>query len=116
MKTDKHNVQIIHLDGEPAFAVIPYADYVKWMEQETNADSKTYLPHEVAELMLTEDLGYISAWRKHLGISQKVLAERMGVSQGAVSQMEKSDTKPQRKTLEKAAKAMGLCVEQLIDE
>ena len=115
MKTDKHNVQIIHHDGQPAFAVIPYDDYVKLVDQVADTDKNTYLPHEVAELMLTEDMGYITAWRKHLGISQKELAQRMGVSQGAISQIEKSDSKPQRKTLEKAAIAMGISVNQLTD-
>ncbi|KLV04039.1 XRE family transcriptional regulator [Photobacterium aquae] len=115
MKTDKRNVRIIHQDGQPVFAVIPYHEYIKLVKQEADADSKTYLPHEVAEIMLVNDVSYITAWRKHLNISQKELAQRMGISQAAVSQMENIDSNPQREMLKKAAKALDVSVDQLID-
>lgn len=108
--TDK--VQIIKQNGKPAFAVIPYADYLALIGH-NDADDAT-IPHEVVGLAIKNGWNLVKAWRKHLGISQKELAARAGVSQPALSQMENSDN-PRSTTLEKLAKAMGLSVHQLTD-
>lgn len=110
----KNQVQIINQNGKPAFAVLPYADYLELMSRCDEDD--TYVPHEVAEMVLLEDASYLTAWRKYLKVSQKTLAERMGVTQAAVSQMEKIGANPHRKTLEKAAEALGITVAQLTDD
>lgn len=113
MKTHIDNVQIIKKDGKAAFAVIPYDTYLELLGEEV--EKEVYIPHEVAELVLMEELSLLAAWRKHLGLSQSELANRMGVNQSTVSQMENIDSKPQRRTIEKAAKALGIQPEQLTD-
>ncbi|MEC6833045.1 helix-turn-helix transcriptional regulator [Photobacterium toruni] len=119
MKTQDQNVQFIMDNGIPTFAVIPYEKYLELTNDLSVADtddSNIYIPQEVAEIMLINDLSFIAAWRKHLKISQKELASRMGITQAAVSQMEKLDATPQRKSLEKCALAMGISVAQLSDD
>ncbi len=106
------DVQIIRQGGKPAFAVVPYD---KWLELTGSEDENIYIPHEVVGYQLKEDLSLIAAWRKHLKITQKELAAKTGMTQPAIAQIEKTDSKPQEKTLEKIALAMGLDVEQLND-
>jgi DNA-binding XRE family transcriptional regulator len=112
MRAHTDKVQIIKQNGVPAFAVIPYADYLALTGQ-GDADEAT-IPHEVVGLAIKNGWNLAKAWRKHLGINQKELAARAGVSQPALSQMENSDN-PRSTTLEKLALAMGLSVHQLTD-
>jgi DNA-binding XRE family transcriptional regulator len=112
MSAHTDNVQIIKQNGKPAFAVIPYADFLALTGKDV-AD-EAVIPHEVVELVIKNGWNLVKAWRKHLGISQKELAARAGVSQPALSQMENSDNL-RSATLEKLAEAMGLSVDQLTD-
>jgi DNA-binding XRE family transcriptional regulator len=107
--TDK--VQIIRQGGKPAFAVIPYDDFLELTG--THEDDST-IPHVVVGLMVENRWNLLKAWRKHLGLSQKELAIRAGISQPALSQMEKSDNL-RSATIEKLASAMSIEVEQLVD-
>jgi predicted transcriptional regulator len=103
------NVQIISgPDGKPAFAVIPYADFI---ECRKNAGD-TYIPHEVVSMMVDRDWTVTRAWREHLGLTQEQLAERLGVSQSAYSQQE-SSRKIRAATRRKIAEALGILPEQL---
>lgn len=106
------DIQIIRQGGKPVFAVVPYD---KWLELTGSEDEDIYIPHEVVGYQLKEGLSLIAAWRKHLKITQKELAAKTGMTQPAIAQIEKSDSKTQRKTLEKIALAMQLDVEQITD-
>ena len=64
--------------------------------------------------LCVEGMSLIKAWRKYKKLTQAEMAERVGVSQPAYSQMEKAE-RPQQGTLEKAAAALGVSVEQLRD-
>jgi len=70
-------------------------------------DDLTY-PHEVAMKIAIESKSPIQAWREYLKISQKEMAKRMRITQSAVSQIEKADAKPQKATIEKAARALKI--------
>ena len=107
-----NNVQIIKQNGKPAFAVIPYEDFVKLTGVEENEEPT--IPHAVVGLVIKNNWNLVKAWRKYLKISQKTLAVKAGISQPALSQMENSDNL-RTHTIEKLAKAMGLTPEQLVD-
>ena len=65
-------------------------------------------------MQLTEVIGQnISQRRKKLGMSQKVLAERLGVSQTSMSQMEKGVTVPKFQRLEVLALSLQCSVASL---
>ena len=103
------NVQIISgPDGKPAFAVIPYADFVEC----TKNAGDPYIPHDVVAMMVDRDWTIIRAWREHLGLTQEQVAERMGVTQSAFSQQESSQ-KNRASTRRKIAAALGILSEQL---
>jgi DNA-binding XRE family transcriptional regulator len=105
------DVQIIKKDGKPVFAVIPYEEYMRLLPE----DEDSSIPHEVVGLVIKKGMNLVSAWRTHLGLTQKEVAKRAGISQAALSQMEKSNNELRTTTLEKLAHAMGISTEQLKD-
>lgn len=101
------NVQIINgPDGAPAFVVIPYAEYVASHPQDD------LVPNEVVGYMVKEGMTPIGAWRKHLGLTQMQMAERLGISQPAYAQQEAA-AKPRKATREKIAAALGIAPDLL---
>ena len=102
-------VQFIEKDGEPAFAVIPYTEYLKLFPEEAT------IPHAVVGLVIKKNMNLVKAWRIYLGLTQKEVAKKAHISQAALSQMEKSENSLRTATLKKLAKAMGLSEEQLRD-
>jgi len=52
--------------------------------------------------------------RKALGVTQNELAEKSGLTQGAISQIENSQTHPNKETLGKIAEALGVIEEVLV--
>ena len=71
------------------------------------------IPNEVMRLVINKDMSRIRAWREYLKITQKEVANKIGISQAALSQIEVPNSKIRRITLEKIAKALGLTIEQL---
>lgn len=114
MKELTNNVQIIKQGGKPAFAVVPYDDFLKITGAKTT-ENETLIPHEIVGLVVKNGWNLVKAWRKYLGLSQKELSQRAGITQPALSQMEKDDNKLRSGTIEKLAEAMGLSIEQLMD-
>jgi len=95
-------IQVIRrMDGSPAFAVIPWADYLKHYPQED------VIPNAVVGHMVKDGLSAVAAWRKYLGLSQETVATRIGISQSAYAQQEAA-LKPRKATREKIAAALGI--------
>jgi len=101
------NYQTILQDGKPAFAVVPYDDFVKLIHPEPT------IPHEVVGMVVKNGYSLLRAWREYLGKSQEEVAAVLGVKQSAVSQQEASGRKPRKVTLKKWAAVLGVDVEQL---
>lgn len=101
------NVQIIQQGGKPAFAVLPYEEYLSLSED------KVYFPQEVVDLMFDKDISLYAAWRKKLGFTQKDMAEKIGVSQTRISDIEKNPENVTLKTQKTYAKALGISYKQL---
>ncbi len=105
-----YEIQVIK-DGErPAFIVIPYE---RWLEMSGENGDAIHIPYEVMNLRMKAGISLIAAWRKHLKITQRELADQMGMTQSAIAQIEKAGTKNRRQTLEKVADALGLDIRQL---
>ena len=102
------DIQVIRQDGKPAFVVIPYEEYLRLY-----ARKHGLVPQAVVDLAFDNDWTLLKAWRKHLGLSQREVAQRAGMSQAAYSQIESGKHKTQERTLRKIADALGLTVEQL---
>ena len=104
------NVQFIEQGGKPVFAIIPYEEYLKLLPPE-----EVTIPHEVVGLVIKKGMNLVKAWRTYLGMTQAEVAKKAGLSQAALSQMEKRENKLRNATLKKLAEAMGISIEQLKD-
>jgi DNA-binding XRE family transcriptional regulator len=113
MNTPITKAQIIEQNGIPAFAVIPYHEYLKLISMAED-DENAVIPHEVVELMVEKTCNLVRAWRLHLGKTQKEVAVLAGITQSAMSQIERTENS-RSATLEKLAAAMGLSISQLTD-
>ncbi|MGD0466668.1 MAG: helix-turn-helix domain-containing protein [Gammaproteobacteria bacterium] len=102
--------QTITKNGKPEFVVLPYSDFLKIYSDPTISNT---IPNEVMRLVINKDMSRIRAWREYLKITQKEVANKIGISQAALSQIEAPNSKIRRITLEKIAKALGLNIEQL---
>lgn len=102
------NIQILKdAKGKPAFAVIPYSEYLNLSKQRAPT-----IPNAVVNKVINKDMTPIRAWREHLGLTQAEVARRLGISQSAYAQQEAKE--PVRKaTREKIAEALGIAAEQL---
>lgn len=107
------NVQIINQDGRPAFAVIPYEEYVRTFRKAPRIPESGNIPNDVVWLSVDKGYTLARAWREYLGLTQSEVASRMGISQAALSQMESGEKKLRKASLEKLAKALDVMVEQL---
>lgn len=110
------NHQIITQGGKPAFAVIPYDEYLELMEHAgARPDEEVTLPHEVVKLSTLGGMSLIRAWREHLGLTQGEVAHRMGITQPGYAKLEAKDAQPRVATYKRIAKAMAIEWEQLTE-
>jgi len=103
------NHQIIEKDGKPLFVLVPYDEYLILVERE----EAITVPQAVVEKHILENMSLIRAWREHRGLSQQEVAQKMGISQSAYSQMEKAEANLRQTTVNKIARALGILPEQL---
>jgi len=93
--------------------MLPYTECLRLSDK---AEGKTTLiPNEVVERVIEEEFNLLKAWRKHIGLTQKEVARRAGITQSALSQMERMATNNRTATLEMLAKALGIEAGQLVD-
>lgn len=102
--------QVITQNGKPLFVLVPYNEYLDLIGEK---DRDITIPHEVVELHVMEERSIIRAWREYKKMSQREVADRMGISQSAYSQMEKPDAPLRKATLKKIANALRIKVEQI---
>ena len=106
--------QTIDYQGNPAFVLIPWDDFKRIRPLlDGNKIRSAGVPQTVVEAHVLRAIPMIRAWREHIGITQRELAARMGVSQAAVAKLEKPNARPRHATLEKVAEALGISIENL---
>ncbi|ELY4858061.1 helix-turn-helix domain-containing protein [Cronobacter sakazakii] len=121
------NAQVIHdKEGKPEYVVIPYELYLSLLTQlednetlmplpfEMSDENDVTVPHEVVGISVEQNVSLQAAWRIWRGLSQQEVAEKLGISQSAVSQLESPDSRPQKRTREKLAALYDCQPEQLI--
>jgi DNA-binding Xre family transcriptional regulator len=114
-------IQTIYQDGVPAFVVLPFADFAREHPAEAAQIKPLHpripegelVPHEVVSMHIGRGITYLRAWREYLGLTQAEVAEKAGISQAALSQMEAGESKLRKATREKLAAAMGINPHQL---
>jgi len=113
--------QIIFDGGRPAFAVIPFADYLRLAPEMAEAylsdediydcalasDDGMRIPHAVVARIVAGD-NPIAVYRKWRGYSQRALAKLTGVSPGYISQIERGRRQPSHKLRAQLATVLDL--------
>ena len=122
------NVQVIEKDGRPEWAVIQYADYQRLVEAaEMLQDVRDYdeakkaiengeelVPSEVVYAILDGE-NPIKVWREHRGLTQRQLAETVGISTPYLSQLESGKRKGTTDVLSAIAEALGLALDDIVE-
>ncbi|MDO8908250.1 MAG: helix-turn-helix transcriptional regulator [Pseudohongiella sp.] len=107
------DVQIIRQGDTPLFAVMPYPQYLELIR--STDGSEATIPHEVVGLCIKQQISLLAAWRIYRGMSQQELAAKIAVTQPAIAQMERRDSRLQKRTLLKLADALAVVPDQLVD-
>lgn len=121
------NVQIIEKDGRPEWAVIPFAEYERLLEQlEMAQDVRDYdeavrylaegeevVPSTVVDALL-EGQNPLRVWREYRGLTQQQLAAKAGISKPYLSQLEAGKRTGTTKVLSRLAAALNLELDDLV--
>ena len=125
----KETIQIIERNGKPEWAVLPYEEYLKLIEQaelledirdfdEMNAAIKRgeeeLIPAEVVNAIL-DGKSPIKVWREYRGLTQQQLADRIGISKPYLSQLETGKRTGTAEVLSAIAEALDVSLEQVAD-
>jgi ribosome-binding protein aMBF1 (putative translation factor) len=93
--------QIIYEHNKPAFAVIPYAEYMDLIGN-TKDDDNEYVPFILNDYIQNS----IRVARIQANLSQQDLAERLNVTQGYISRIEGRNFKVSAKLMHKIRTAL----------
>ena len=107
-----NNIQFINNEqGQPQFVIMPYTQYLE-LANTKQINTDTGVPNEVVNLVFDNNYSPVQAWREYLKLSQVEVANKIGISQSAYSQYEKSQ-KLRKATRIKIASALGINPELL---
>ncbi|SCC64733.1 helix-turn-helix domain-containing protein [Kosakonia oryziphila] len=82
-------------------------------DDDTSPDTR--YPNEVINILSEKNCTMQAAWRIYRGMTQKQVADALGITQATVSEFEKSE-RPRRDNIERLAKLYRCTPEQLILE
>ena len=105
--------QTIFHDGQPAYVLVPIAQWERIKPLLPAARAADGIPQAVVEAHVLRDVPLLRAWREHLGLTQQAVADAAGIMQPALARLERGDGKPRAATLERLATAMGISAAQL---
>jgi DNA-binding XRE family transcriptional regulator len=121
------NVQVITKDGQPEWAVIPFAEYQRMREAlEMLADIRAFdeakariaegeelVPSAVTYAIL-DGANPIRVWREYRGLTQQQLADKAGISKPYLSQLESGKRTGTTEVLHSLAQALDLSLDDLV--
>ena len=123
----KEEIQIIERDGKPEWAILPYEEYLKLIEQaELLEDIRDFdeisaaiergdeelIPAEVVNAILGGQ-NPIKIWREYRGPTQQQLADIVRISKPYLSQIEAGKRAGTTDVLAAIAKALDVSLEQV---
>ena len=123
------NIQLIERDGKPEWAVLPYDEYLKLLEQaEMLEDIRDYdaakaalengedelIPAEVVFAILDGE-NPIKVWREYRGLTQQQLADKVKISKPYISQIETGKRTGTTEILSAIAKALDVSLDEVVE-
>ena len=123
----KMNIQFIEKNGRRTHAVLPIAEYQRLLDRIEHvqdlkdqdlkdierAGHDEVLPAELVYQLLDTDMA-LPVWRKYRGLTQAQLADKSGVKQAYIAQIETGVKKGGLATWKKLARAMNLSIDDLV--
>lgn len=115
---------ITNSKGEKLSAIVPMDLFKKlifnseldelyeYLETERGLSDNVKYPNEVIDIFSSKNCSMQAAWRLYRGMTQKQVAEKLGITQATVSEFEKSE-KPRKDNLERLAQLYKCDPEQL---
>ncbi len=122
------SVQVIHQNGKPEYAVLPYPEYLVLVEQaEMLEDIRSYdnakksiasgneelFPASVVDA-LADGENPIKVWREYRGLTQQQVAEEIGISVPFVSQLETEKRRASIEVMKKLASMLHVEIDDLV--
>jgi DNA-binding XRE family transcriptional regulator len=121
------SVQVIERDGKPEWAVIPYEEYERLVEEakmlqdvraydeakKAIAEGEELVPSGVTYAIL-DGGNPVRVWREHRGLTQQQLAEAAGISVPYLSQIESAKRRGSAEVLAAIAKELGLSLDDIV--
>lgn len=122
------NIQVIERNGNPEWAIIPYKDYLRLVEEaemlndvldydmaiEAVKQGEELVPSEVAYAILDGE-SPIRVWREYRGYTQQQLSEAAGISKPYLSQIETGKRTGTTEVLSGIAKALDLTIDDVVE-
>lgn len=123
-------IQLIERNGKPEWAVLPYEEYLRLVEQaEMLEDIRDYdaakaaiehgedelIPSEVVFAILDGE-NPIKVWREFRQLTQQQLAEIVGISKPYLSQIETAKRRGTTEVIAAIAKALDVSIDELVTQ
>ena len=123
----REQIQIIERDGKPEWAILPYEDYLRLIEQaELLEDIRDFdaisaaiergdeelIPAEVVNAIL-DGKNPVKVWREYRGLTQQQLADAVEISKPYLPQIETGKRTGTTDVLSTTAKALDVSLEQI---
>jgi DNA-binding XRE family transcriptional regulator len=116
--------QIIESDGQPAFVVLPYAEWRRIEElledasdnaalEAFRADAPEVFPISVADALIAGQ-NPVRVFRHHRKLTLKALSAKAGIAVGYLSQIETGKREPSLSVARSLADALGVTVDDLV--
>jgi DNA-binding XRE family transcriptional regulator len=122
------SVQVISKDGKPEYAVIPYSEYERLLDDaEMLADIRSYdevktairegpeelVPAAVADALIAGE-NPVRVWRRHRKLTLQQVADACGVTPTAISQIESGRRNPSMKLMKRLTSALNVAVDDIM--
>ena len=122
------NIQIIERDGNPEYAVVPFAEFERLREAAETLEEIHIYDQAMQQLAGGDDESFpavfvhrlltaphpLSVWRDYRGFTLAALGKACGVTAAALSQIEKGKREPSASLLKKLAGALRCDMEDLM--
>lgn len=120
--------QIITTAGGERLVVIPETEYARLVRladdkadveavatfrRKLAAGEEELIPSDIVNRLL-EDENRLAVWREHRGLTSKALADKAGIGQGYLSQIETGKREGTIDTLRKLAEALSITLDDLV--